>query len=99
MQRGIERQVRAAFGADAPAALTELATYGVEEYHREPDRVRRAIVTLAKGDLSELRHLTAAARRDYRDVLMWAEYPEAARDVTEADVRALLRWANERGDD
>jgi hypothetical protein len=28
------------------------------------------------GDIGKVRHYVAAASRDYRDVLAWAEYPE-----------------------
>lgn len=36
-------------------------------------RVRRAIVSLSNGALGKLRYFTDQARRDYRDVLYWAE--------------------------
>lgn len=95
----LEREVRASFGGQWREALEVLRTYGPEEWHREPDRVRRAILTLAQGDLERVREFTEAARRDYRDVLMWAEYPEASRDVTEEDVRALIaKWGTGEGD-
>lgn len=53
-----------------------LATYGVQHYEREVDRVRLAILKLSDGNSEQALAMVAAAKRDYRDVLMWAEYPE-----------------------
>jgi len=38
-------------------------------------RVKLAILKLANGDASKVRHYVTAATQDYRDVLAWAEYP------------------------
>jgi hypothetical protein len=65
--------------ADREMARRVLATYGTADHEREAVRVRLAIVMLSRGSLDELRNLTAAAKVDYRDVLMWAEYPEESR--------------------
>jgi len=82
---------------DVRAILRDaLAGYGVEVYEREADRVRLAILKLAAGDANEALSLVAAAKRDYRDVLMWAEYPEEGRTLWSlrpaltADERARL---------
>ncbi len=56
-----------------------LATYGVASYEQEADRVRLAILKLSEGNLEQALAMVAAAKRDYRDVLMWAEYPEQSR--------------------
>lgn len=61
----------------AAEVLKLLADYGVESYEREAERVQRAIISLSEGDLDRLRHFVAAAKADYRDVLFWAENPEA----------------------
>ncbi len=52
-----------------------LSEYGDEDWHKEPDRVHRAILRLSEGDLEELKHLLAAAKTDYRDVLWWSGEP------------------------
>jgi hypothetical protein len=52
-----------------------LETYGLESYEREQDRVRLAILKLSEGQSARVPELVAYAKRDYRDVLMWAEYP------------------------
>jgi hypothetical protein len=53
--------------------------YGVESYERERERVQLAILKLSEGNEEKLREFVAVAKRDYRDVLFWAENPEEAR--------------------
>jgi hypothetical protein len=60
-------------------ALELLDTYGVESYERERERVQLAILKLSEGNEEKLREFAAIAKRDYRDVLFWAENPEEAR--------------------
>jgi len=55
--------------------MAELQTYGQEAYEEEPHRVRLAILKLCGAQRDRLTDLVATAKRDYRDVLMWAEYP------------------------
>src|SRR5436305_11751023 len=59
--------------------LALLDTYGVESYERERERVQLAILKLSEGNEEKLREFVAVAKRDYRDVLFWAEYPEVAK--------------------
>ena|SRR6266568_7756826 len=59
--------------------LQVLDGYGVESYERERERVQLAIVKLSAGSEEKLREFIAVAKRDYRDVLFWAEYPEESR--------------------
>lgn len=61
------------YGADAAAVVDLLDQCGRERSHREVDRVQRAILTLAAGDVAKLRHHVGVALKDYRDVLWWAE--------------------------
>lgn len=62
---------------DIPRALEMLDQYGVAPGEPERERVQLAVLRLCRGDLDQLRHFVEAARRDYRDVLLWAESPEA----------------------
>ncbi len=39
-------------------------------------RVRLAVLKLSEGDVDKALSMVSAAKQDYRDVLMWAEYPE-----------------------
>jgi hypothetical protein len=57
--------------------LVLLDSYGVESYERE--RVQLAILKLSDGDEKKLREFVAVAKRDYRDVLFWADNPEDAK--------------------
>jgi hypothetical protein len=59
--------------------LELLDNYGVESYERERERVQVAILRLSAGSEGKAREYLAAAKRDYRDVLFWAEYPEESR--------------------
>src|SRR5437764_7295770 len=59
--------------------LELLDTYGVESYERERERVQLAILKLSDGNEEKLREFVAVAKRDYRDVLFWADNPEEAK--------------------
>jgi hypothetical protein len=63
-------------------AADMLAQYGTRAHEREEIRVRVAALKLSEGSLDRLRDLMAQAKRDYRDVLAWAEYPEELRSAT-----------------
>jgi hypothetical protein len=72
--------VQKMFPESAHERLLELlATYGVESYERERERVQLAILKLSEGNVEKLREFVAVAKRDYRDVLFWAENPEEAK--------------------
>jgi hypothetical protein len=71
---------RAAFPqVNQVSLLQSLDNYGFEPYERERERVQLAILKLSDGSEEKLREFIAVAKRDYRDVLLWAEYPEEAR--------------------
>jgi len=54
---------------------TELQKFGTEAHEREVERARLAILKLCEARSERVIELVAVAKRDYRDVLMWAEYP------------------------
>ncbi len=64
--------------------LDLLDRYGVESYERERERVQVAILKLSAGSEAKVREYVAVAKRDYRNVLFWAEYPEESRLDTPA---------------
>jgi GNAT superfamily N-acetyltransferase len=76
------------FPADSASVLAILGEYGVEEWHREVDRVRVAALKLAAGDLDRLRSAIETAKQDYRDVLAHAEYPQYLRSVDPSETVA-----------
>ncbi|HET6612633.1 MAG TPA: hypothetical protein VFG83_11615 [Kofleriaceae bacterium] len=59
-----------------------LASYPDDSASMDPPRVRLAVLKLGGSDLDRLRENMAAAHRDPRDVIAWAEYPEAMREQT-----------------
>ena len=59
--------------------LELLDSYGVEPYERERERVQLAVLKLSEGNEEKVREFVTVAKRDYRDVLFWAEYPEEAK--------------------
>ncbi len=72
--------VQKTFPESAHTRVLELLdTYGVESYERERERVQLAILKLSEGNEEKLREFVAVAKRDYRDVLFWAENPEEAK--------------------
>jgi hypothetical protein len=54
--------------------LALLRSYGVESWEVEVPRVRLALLRLGDGDMAKLRLHLDYAKRDYRDVLLGAEY-------------------------
>ena len=72
--------VQKTFPESAHTRVLELLDgYGIESYERERERVQLAILKLSEGNEGKLGEFVAVAKRDYRDVLFWAEYPEEAR--------------------
>ena len=72
--------IEATFPESSRARVLELLdSYGVEPYEQERERVQLAILKLSGGSEEKLREFVAVAKRDYRDVLFWAENPDEAR--------------------
>ena len=72
--------VRASFPKENRTRVLELLdTYGLAAHERERERVQLAILKLSEGNEEKLRQHVDVAKRDYRDVLFWAEYPEEAK--------------------
>ena len=105
----VERVVRREFPPEQVAqVLTILAEYGGEEWHREQDRVRLAVLKLAAGSMERLRYQIEGAKGDYRDVLGPAEYPgyrkrrpasgavapEEEQRIIDADWKQYQDWLN-----
>jgi hypothetical protein len=72
--------VQKSFPESAHTRVLELLDgYGVESYERERERVQLAILKLSEGNEEKLQEFVAGAKRDYRDVLFWADNPEEAK--------------------
>jgi hypothetical protein len=59
--------------------MSILDKYGADGSERGRGRVQLAILKLSKGQRDQLPELVKMAKRDYRDVLAYAEYPEQMR--------------------
>jgi len=81
----VERIAAREFPSETSLVLELLAEYGNEEWHREVDRVRVAILKLAAGSVDGLLSAIETANRDYRDVLAVAEYPQYLRNVNPSE--------------
>lgn len=68
--------------AQFDTVMTILDEYGTEDWQRGVNRVRLAVLKLAGGDIQALRREIDVAKRDYRDVLAYAEYPEYMKKVS-----------------
>ena len=64
---------------------TILEGYGAEDYEREADRVRLAILKLSTDEIESIQEHTEMAKQDYRDVLAWAEYPGQSKNWSMPD--------------
>jgi hypothetical protein len=86
-------------------AKSDLELYGTENHELERERVQMAILKLANGNIDELSRLVKIAKKDYRDVIALAEYPEETKfnnvkgiDSTELEIirkrdrRQYLDW-------
>ena len=72
--------VQATFPKESWGRVLEmLDSYGVKSFERERERVQLDILKLSVGSEEKVREHVAVAKRDYRDVLFWAEYPEESR--------------------
>ena len=76
----VAASVQATFPIGSWARVLELLDgYGMEPDERERERVQLDILKLSGGSEEKVREYVAVAKRDYRDVLFWAEYPEESR--------------------
>ena len=95
--------------ADIEEIMDLLDEYGVESHEKGQPRVQLAILKLSEGERERLPNLVRMAKRDYRDVLAYAEYPEAmrigpkkmrqlstkeAQALRQRDKRQYKRWLN-----
>ncbi|HTN27080.1 MAG TPA: hypothetical protein VL180_04790 [Burkholderiales bacterium] len=80
MKDPLASAIRASFPQDRWAHVEALlADYGTEPHEREVERVRLAILKISEGDERKVEEHVATAKKDYRDVLFWADHPEQAK--------------------
>ena len=76
VRRAVERDFA---GREREEAAALLSSYGGEPHHRGTGRVLRDILRLAAGDIVQVRELVDREKRDFRDIIFWAEYPAESR--------------------
>jgi len=64
-------EIRRLFPEDVSALLL---SYGEQSYEREVDRVRWGILNVSGNDVGKLERMLAMAKKDYRDLIVAAEY-------------------------
>ena len=72
-------RIQLEFAEDDQVEIVSLFSSYCEEEQNEHERVLLDILSLAKGDKKELEKLIVEAKRDYRNILLWAEYPSESR--------------------
>jgi hypothetical protein len=83
---------------DLAEVLNILDQYGYERRQPERERVQLAILKLSEGNVVKLQREVETARQDYRDALLYAEYPDQARAdksteaIIEQDRAQYLQW-------
>jgi hypothetical protein len=66
---------------EAALALSVLADFVDQNQELASDRILRCIVFVAKGDLNRQEKAIDLAKKDYRDLIVWAEYDEESERV------------------
>ena len=90
-------------GVDPQEIMNVLDEYGVESHERGRARVQLAVLKLSGGQRDRLEELVRMAKRDYRDIVAYAEYPEemrigfvGVRRLTAEEVKAVRRRDREQ---
>lgn len=79
LSAALERELADRFApSDRRTAHVMLSQYGLTRRERDVEHVRHAMLALSGGSLPRLGYYLAAAQRDYRDVLYWAQHPDQA---------------------
>jgi hypothetical protein len=103
----VTRKARDVFpNEDASKIIGILDQYGVRPHEQERERVQLAILKLSGGEVEKLEEEVKVAKRDYRDVLVYAEYPlwtessmpvegtKEAKEFEEKNRKQYLDWLN-----
>jgi hypothetical protein len=70
---------------EAALALSVLSDFVDQNQDLASDRILRCIVFVAQGDFNRLEKAINVAKKDYRNLIVWAEYDEKServRDLT-----------------
>jgi len=94
-------------GEDTSKIMGILDQYGVRPHEKERERVQLAILKLSGGEVEKLQEEVKVAKQDYRNVLIYAEYPlhtgtgfmpkkgtREAKEIDEKNRKQYLDWLN-----
>jgi len=76
---------------------TTLSTYGEEPYQKEQERVLLYILELSRGNVEKVAELVEHAKRDYRDIILWAENSSESHLDTPEKVEAFNKMLKRFG--
>ena len=74
MKTDIYQKIESDFGSDLKQAIEQIEILDARSKGMVGDRMLRAMVFLAKGDIERFKQVIELGRTDYRDVLWQAEY-------------------------
>ncbi len=74
MKTDIYQKIKRDFGGDLKLAIDQIETIDARSKGLIGDRMLRAMVFLAKGNIERFKQVVELGRTDYRDVLWQAEY-------------------------
>ena len=74
MKTDIYQKMERDFGCDLPLAMEEVDLLDASTKGLIGDRMLRAMIFLAKGNIARFKQVIELGRTDYRDVLWQAEY-------------------------
>jgi len=76
----ILQRLQREFSEEGYKSVKELFLSYVEgSEQKEHERVLLDILQLANGDVKQVQELVERAKRDYRDIILWAEYPSQSK--------------------
>ncbi|MEI6634769.1 MAG: hypothetical protein WCP22_13270 [Chlamydiota bacterium] len=82
---------------DQQEVETILSSYGQEASEKGRERILRDILLLAKGDKKQVQELIDRAKRDYRDIIFWAEYPSESKLDTPSKIEQFNKMLKQLG--
>ncbi|MGI8854458.1 MAG: hypothetical protein ACR2JW_01780 [Thermomicrobiales bacterium] len=80
---------------DSAMLMAVLDEYGTGSFEQERERVQWGILELSAGDLKKVPENVAKAKRDFRDIVVWAERHGPIYDVLSGK-KTMTELAQER---
>lgn len=80
-------RIQGDFGAESEEAIHLIKGFWDEMDAREPLRILRSVIFISTGNVENLVYYIQAAKKDWRDVIWWAEYYTASGEKSEQRLR------------